>query len=66
MARWIPVSEKRPEKDGSVLVFRGYDNPRIDVEYYLNDGPYHSGFFDDGEQDTNVTHWMPLPEPPSS
>lgn len=56
---WIPVTERFPEEKTSVLVYRRGDRlqptMRIDVCPYLGDGIFCL---------LNVTHWMPLPEPP--
>lgn len=61
--RWIPVTERLPEKGGNYLcivkscLFRG-------ATYQMILG-YDKGGFNDGcicMED--VTHWMPLPEPP--
>ena len=54
--RWIPVAERLPEKPTKCLVYtkRGkYGGHEIT---YYNEGFYL--------QYSNVTHWMPLPEPP--
>ena len=53
---WIPVTERLPDKLMKCLVHtkRG--------EYYGYDITcYNQGFY---LQYANVTHWMPLPEPP--
>ena len=67
--QWIPVSERLPDEDGWHLVFttpnRGYRS--------INKGQFIKGYEWDnfkprwrgaGGTWTNVTHWMPLPEPP--
>ena len=67
--KWIPVTERLPEKYGRYLALtpsrlkgKEYDEWLI---YYLP----QSGFYDtdpewgDIEMD-DVTHWMPLPQPP--
>ena len=61
---WISVEERLPEMDEKVLVLRSNNLPRIDIEWYMKRDHWRSGFYDDGEMDTNVTHWMPLPDPP--
>ena len=59
--RWIPVSERTPEKDVRVLITNGksmavgwvdYDEKWVDFDCW---DECYSG---------NTTHWMPLPEPP--
>ena len=53
--KWIPVTERLPEEDGDYLVYCGeYDG--ICVLYYKK-GKWRSKW-------KEVTHWMPLPEPP--
>lgn len=55
--RWIPVTEKLPEKDGLYLVtfFTGLFNTRLctTASYYLKCGWSME----------NVIYWKPLPEP---
>ena len=55
--KWIPVTERLPEKEKRVVAYKGYSflakivgNQWFDVEWNC----YRYG----------VTHWMPLPEPP--
>ncbi len=51
---WISVKERLPEEEGEYLVWReGYGR---DIHYY-SEG--RSDFMD------TVTHWQPLPPPPS-
>lgn len=60
---WIPVSERLPKDDGKVLAIvkeDGYN--RIAFVFY--EGRRWWDCFYDGFQNINVTHWMPLPEPP--
>lgn len=55
---WIDVNDKLPPDGQSILVFyrRGY----ITVDKFsIND----RNWIKSGE---NVTHWMPLPEPPAN
>jgi hypothetical protein len=56
---WHNVGEGLPDQVGRYLVARSNEYPEVDVEIF-----YNGGFYDDGEQDTNVTHWkeIVLPE----
>jgi hypothetical protein len=57
--RWIPVTERLPEKWQNVLTVS--KNGSIDFDYICSSG----GWYGDLENQQNpVTHWMPLPEPP--
>ena len=65
MPRWISVEERLPK--GNVLAVNDRGTMHIGhVEYYKN-----GGFkvcicedYDSSISISNVTHWMPLPEPP--
>lgn len=65
--RWIPVTERLPDTDKDVLVyattkFIGGSKIAIDKLEEGEQRPiwlYTHGWFE-------VTHWMPLPEPPES
>lgn len=54
--KWIPVTERLPENDKTVLVW----DRRNSREYF--------DVFDHGQwivlRQEDITHWMPLPEPP--
>lgn len=52
--RWIPVTERLPEKNEWVLVRSKFVKTRTD--FISNDGHWH--------MTPAVTHWMPLPQPP--
>ena len=55
--RWIPVTERLPEKSGSYLVYVYGEVTEMDCWR----GKWHML----GDDYTKaVTHWMPLPEPP--
>jgi hypothetical protein len=66
---WIPVAERLPEPFAIVLVYGvAYDNlycddvsPYIDVAYRAGDR-----WRLDLENSVNLTHWMPLPDPPAA
>ena len=65
--RWIPVSERLPDEPKENPIFEGEK-----IELYLvtvkgADYPFRAfwngKFFTDGWSKTDVTAWMPLPEP---
>lgn len=56
MPRWIPVTERCPEKSGDYLVFDDCRN------LYVNE--WHCLLKKWQYDDSRITHWMPLPEPP--
>lgn len=67
--RWIPCSERLPEKTGYYLVCdvtAEYDNirGRQDVSKYVIGR--HGGHWYGAICGKYITHWMPLPEPPES
>lgn len=65
--KWIPVTERLPEKDGTYIVFtlsRCVTTARFYPEHdFCN---YRGEFIEHkpGRFHRNATHWMPLPEPP--
>lgn len=57
--RWIPVTERLPERYQNVLTVRADRKIRFDAIGSLDawyEEVWHTG--------NPVTHWMPLPEPP--
>lgn len=78
--RWIPVTERLPEEDGEYLVWFGRNmfEHYAEVRYFAKDGEAvdkydlrhekNVWYYYDSEWGyvacCNVTHWMPLPEPP--
>ena len=78
--KWIPVTERLPDKDGDYLVFKRFaGNAWSDVVSFAKDGRKVSEctfgkkwpnvwYYYDSEwgyiRTDAVTHWMPLPEPP--
>ena len=60
---WISVKDRLPEKNGAYLVF--CDGESVFSAFYER-GREHSEWTDDYEEycDLDVSHWMPLPEPP--
>ena len=59
--RWIPCSERMPDKNESVLCFC---RAEITEVLYWNGSSWHSTDANKGYLSGFVTHWMPLPEPP--
>ena len=53
VGKWIPVTERLPERNTWVLAYCKYKDHVVD--YVDINGLWSYG---------NVTHWMPLPEPP--
>ena len=62
--RWISVSERLPKDGEDVLVYwnNGREHRIIPTNY--DDGVWFDCIFDNVMDDKNITHWMPLPEPP--
>ena len=60
--KWIPVTERLPEKNTSVLVY--YKHGRNIFWYDGKDGFCDIDEYGMNVPDNTVTHWMPLPEPP--
>lgn len=60
-SKWIPVSERLPGVYETVIVCDVREQYVGAWMYYGNDDwVYDDKMFDTGE----ITHWMPLPEPP--
>lgn len=60
--RWIPCSERLPEKHVEVLAYSPYWGKIVVAmwggEFWLEQ------WTDDDLEQSEITHWMPLPEPP--
>lgn len=65
--RWIPVTERLPRPWWPVLGLMQFvdkeEPPAQQVLWYLGNGHWRETWKGD-MVDCNVTHWMPLPEPP--
>lgn len=64
--KWIPVSERLPNKNDDVLCSRGnHIGALMDVYTYKGDDQWEDsyGYFSTAEYE-GITHWMPLPEAP--
>jgi hypothetical protein len=70
MPRWIPVTEAENLPRGEVLALNNlkgsYGYHEYLIGYVDENCESDSGYFceSEGEILMNVTHWMPLPEPP--
>lgn len=71
--KWIPVEELMPETKTKVLVFggaepiwvKGVKKPMPSIYTGYTRGEDEGWFtWDDSKGISNVTHWMPLPDPP--
>ena len=62
MSEWISVKDRLPEGNKNVLVccYKNAVGYRIDITFYCDQSEYGSGWY----LPANITHWMPLPEPP--
>lgn len=55
---WIPVTDRLPQDDEDVLVW--VDGTHRDMAY-RDEGVWYD---EEHNHLKNITHWMPLPEPP--
>lgn len=66
MSQWISIEDRMPEEDIKVIIFSygqvcwGFYS-RDENEFYESWNPYARIY----ENETNATHWQPLPEPPT-
>ena len=61
--RWIPVTERLPDEEvASVLIYTS-DGGVAEGQYYPTIKSWKQ--FRWSVENANVTHWMPLPEPPT-
>ena len=64
--RWIPVSERLPDDRTSILVYHNISGLTDEAWFYKHiRHPLHEYDIDD-QYWSDVTHWMPLPEPPET
>lgn len=54
---WIPCSEKRPDCFGEYLTYNAVTGKMLVLSF----SPEYNSF---GIYDCEVSHWMPLPDPP--
>ena len=64
MKEWIEVTQGLPKENRYVIVFKDDDEPMVTFGFLCIDS-YGSHFLDKNLRlIPNVTHWMPLPDPP--
>ena len=63
---WIPVTERLPECEGSYIVYT--ERGSIYASHFYTEKRFASGYVREAQWSqrgtVEVTHWMPLPEPP--
>ena len=75
MSEWISVKDELPDEETPVLAFapNRYDAPVVAARFWeyasyedaYNSFLYWDAYHNDGQDiDSEVTHWIPLPEPP--
>ena len=64
MTEWIPLSE-RPPNWFDVVMFYDSITETITMGYLCKEQWTSIVLFWHGEEFSHVTHWMPLPEPPT-
>lgn len=66
MSEWITVKERLPAEDEEVLISAEEDGERTAfVAFWRQDAKWWDNCYTGWvKEHLNVTHWMPLPEPP--
>lgn len=63
---WISVEDRLPEKSGYYLIFADIDYMGV-VLYSAKHKAFNAwDGFDNARHSIDVTHWMPVPEPPKA
>lgn len=60
--RWVPVSERLPDEEAVFDVWDSLGSRLTDIE--IISGEFYDVCYDE-PLDATVTHWMPLPPPPT-
>lgn len=68
MNHWICVKDKLPNQNEYVLLYDDilnlvYEGKLLPSDFYYSD---RTGYSKDIGETCEITHWMPLPEPPES
>ncbi|MDE6903190.1 MAG: DUF551 domain-containing protein [Lachnospiraceae bacterium] len=58
---WISVKDRLPEHDGWYLVVHNFSFPS---RKYVELRCFYKHFLEDFLLNGDITHWMPLPDPP--
>jgi len=59
---WIPVTERLPEYGGSYIT--AFSKGEVGHNLYMTFADGSGKWYQNSEDTGEVTHWMPLPEPP--
>ncbi len=60
---WISVKDKKPPQGWIIISYKYFADPKILCSDF---GLHIDGSFTSGGLKRDVTHWMPLPEPPKN
>lgn len=61
--QWISVEERLPETEERVLIVPNHVEAYF-IGFINSNNSFWHGIFADGIKHCEVTHWMPLPQPP--
>lgn len=64
---WISVKDELPDKDRDVLIYKGnHIGDMMYVYTYLGNNEWEDEYgYWSRTDDEGITHWTPLPEPPT-
>ena len=64
---WISVEDRLPEIQQEILVYRGYHSGLMNTYTYFGNNEWEDDYGYWGTTDNEgITHWMPLPTPPTA
>jgi len=61
---WIPVAERLPDSETTVMVYAPAADPPVWLGYY-DERDHGDGWWSVDEAKLDVTHWTHTPEPPN-